>query len=121
MQGPSQLNLQLQGPSYNHLRDARAAQRLGPDKLLVLDGGRQVAQGSKGQHDGLGDQRRRARDDAQPLDQAHDAVRGGAHVVGRDLAHVGVERARRRADAQEERDLDEHNDHGGGAGEEGMD
>lgn len=64
------------------------------------------------QNNGLSNKRGSARDDAEPLDQGHNAVRGGAHVVGGDLAHVGIEGARGRADAQEEGNLDEDDQEG---------
>jgi len=52
------------------------------------------------------------RDGAEELDEGHDAVGGCAHVVGRDLADVGVKGRRGRADAQQERHLDEEDDGG---------
>lgn len=98
--------------SYNHLSHTRAAERLGADELLVLDSGQEVAQRGGSQDDGFRDEGRGPRDDAEPLDESHDAVRGGAHVVGRDFAHVAIESARSRADAQQQRDLDEDDDEG---------
>lgn len=101
------------GPLYDHLRHALATERLGTDKGLSLDTRQQVARCRGRQHDGLGDQGRRAGDDAEPLDEGHDAVRGGAHVIGRDFADIAIEGAGCRTDAQKEGDLDENDDESG--------
>ena len=101
--------------SNNHLRHTLAAQRLAPDKVLALDGGRQVAQRRDGQENGRGDQARGHGDDGQPLHRTHDGVRAGAHVVCRDAADGGVKARRGRADAEEQRDFDEEDDKRGGS------
>lgn len=97
---------------YNHLRDARPPKRPAPDKGLLLESGEEVAGGGQGQEERGGDQRGGVHDQRQPLDEAHGAVGGSAHVVGRDLADGGVKRRRGRADSQEEGHLDEEDDEG---------
>jgi hypothetical protein len=78
----------------------------------VLEGSHEVAEGRRGEEDGGGDEARGARDDGQPLHDGHDAVGARAHVVTRDLADGGVKGGRGRADAQQQRDLDEEDDKG---------
>ena len=80
---------------------------------MALDRSQEVADTRDGQQHGRRDEAGGAVDDAEPLDEGHDAVGGGAHPVGRDLADGVVERRRGRADAQEEGDLDEEDYEGG--------
>ena len=49
------------------------------------------------------------------MDDGEHEVDGGAHVVGLEAADEGVEAGRGRADAQQERDLDEEDDEAGDA------
>lgn len=92
---------------YNHLRNTRAAQGLASDEGLALDTGKGIARGREGEDDGGGNQGAGGNDDAEPLDDRHAGVGGGAHVVGRDLADRGVEGGRGRADSEQERYFDE--------------
>jgi len=101
------------GQSYNHLRDARAAERLAAHERLALDAGEEVAQGRKRQEDGRRDQAGRPAEVAQPLRRRHGGVGCRAHVVGLNPADGGVERGRRRADPEEEGHLNEEDDEGG--------
>ncbi len=57
-----------------------------------------------------------ARYQRQPLDERHDAVDSGAHVVGFEAADEGVEAGGGGADAQEEGDFYEEDYEGGDAG-----
>lgn len=91
----------------NHLCDALSAQGLAADKGLTLDTGQEVADGRQEQEHSGRDQARLRADTADELDDGHDAIGGGAHVVGGDLANEVVELSRGRADAQQERDFDE--------------
>lgn len=100
----------------NHLSDALATESLGADKVLALDGGEGVADGRQEQEDGSGDQGAATAEDAQELEDGHDAIGGGAQPVGGDLADEAIELFRGRTDAQQQRHLDEEDDKGGGAG-----
>ena len=81
---------------------------------MPTQAGQQVKDGREQQEDGGGDQAGgRRQDQAEPLHQAHDAVHGGAHVVGAEAAHELVELGRGRADAQQEGDLEEDEDQAG--------
>lgn len=46
------------------------------------------------------------------MHEAHGEVDAGSHVVGGEAAHEGVEFGGRRADAEEEGDLDEDDEEG---------
>lgn len=84
----------------NHLRDTVATESLAPHECLSLDTRQRIADRSEQQEDGCCQERRWwGSDAAQELDDRHDEVGGGAHVVGRDLANESVELARGRADA----------------------
>ncbi len=47
-------------------------------------------------------------DATEPLNQAHDTVNGGTHVIGSETPDEVVKGRRGGADAQEERDFDEY-------------
>jgi hypothetical protein len=96
----------------NHLCDTLATEGLAAHKLLLFQSGQCIACSRKHQDHGRGDQAARVHDDAQPLDQGHDAVNGGAHIVGREAADEGIEFGGCRTDAQKERDFDEDEDQG---------
>lgn len=98
---------------YNHLRNALAAQGLATDKGLALEGSEEVADGGQQQEDGRGNQAGGILDDAEELDETHDAVSGRSEVVGRDLADEHIEFRRGRADSKEERYFDEKDNEGG--------
>lgn len=106
------------GPLDNHLRDTVATEGLATHERLALDTRQRIADRSEQQEDGRCQERRwRGPDTAQELDDGHDEIGGGAHVVGRDLANEGVELARGRADAQEEGNFDEQYQECGSDGE----
>ena len=67
--------------------------------------GQQVEECRDQQEHGRRNQTGRVADQAEPLDHAHHAVHGGAHVVRREAAHESIEFGRGRADAEEEGDL----------------
>ena len=103
-------------PSSNdHLRNALPAQRLTRRKLLLLKPRERIESRSDQQHDRSRDQARRVADQGKPLDQAHNAIDGGAHVIRLEAADEAVEGFGGRAYAQEERDFDEDEDEGGDA------
>lgn len=99
---------------YNHLRHPRSTKRLASHKRLALDRRQDVAETRDRQEDAGDNEGRGAADAGQEDDDSHDAVGGGAHVVGRDLADGVVEGRRGRADAEKERHFDEE-DHEGEA------
>jgi hypothetical protein len=101
---------------HDHLGNALAAERLGADEILALDGSQEVADASEREEHASRDQARAAEDDAEELHDGKDGIGGGAHVVGRDPADGGVELGRGRADAQQEGNFDEDDDEGGGSG-----
>lgn len=95
---------------YDHLSDTLATEGLAADKGLALDAREEVAEAGERQHHRRGDEAGRAGEQRQPLGQGHGAVRGGAHVVGRDAADGGIEGARGRADSQQQGHLNEEDD-----------
>jgi hypothetical protein len=116
---PSGVQCPCPHPSSNdHLRNALPAQRLTRRKLLLLQPRERIESRSDQQHDRSRDQARRVADDGEELDDAHDEVDGGAHVVCLEAADEGVEVLGCRADAQQQRDFDEDEDEGGDAGVE---
>jgi hypothetical protein len=99
----------------NHLRNPLPTQRLTRRKLLLLQPRERIESRSDQQHDRSRDQARGVADDGEELDDAHDEVDGGAHVVCLEAADEGVEVLRGGADAQQKRDFDEDEDEGGDA------
>lgn len=99
----------------NHLGNALAAKRLASDEGLPLDAGKQVADASKQEEDGRGDQGAPPKRSADKLEDGHGEVCAGAHVVGRDLANKLIKLARGWTNAEEERDFDEEDKKGRGA------
>lgn len=97
---------------YNHLRDTCSTQCLASHKRLALERRQSVADTRERKEDAGDKEGRGAIDAGQEDDDGHDAVSGGARVVGRDLADEVVEGGRGRADAEEERDFDEENHKG---------
>lgn len=99
---------------YNHLGDTVTAQGLAANECLSLDACKAVADRRKKQENSRGDERRAPVDTAHELDDGHDKIGGGTHVVCRNSADEGVELAGGRADAQQERDFDEQDQEGRG-------
>lgn len=95
---------------YNHLRDTLTTKGLASNESLALDSGKEVAEGSEGEHDSGGDKAGSSPRNANELNRRHDSVGGGTGVVGRDLTEGGIEGGRGGAYSQEKRDLDEEND-----------
>jgi hypothetical protein len=113
---PSGVRCPCLHPSSNdHLRNALPAQRLTRRKLLLLQPRERIKGRGNQKHDRSRDQARRVADDGEELDDAHDEIDGGAHVVCLEAADEGVEVLGCRADAQQERDFDEDEDEGGDA------
>lgn len=94
----------------NHLGDAVAAEGLAADKVLALETGKAVAERGEQKEDTSSNQARCHNQVAEKLDNGHNKVRGGAQVVGRDLANKGVKLGRRGADAKQQRNFDEQDD-----------
>jgi len=85
-----------QFPLHNHLRNTLPTQRLAPDKVLPPDPSQRIEDSSDEQEKRRDDQTRRLGDDREPLNDAHDEVDGGAHVIRREPADEGVEGGRGR-------------------------
>lgn len=100
----------------NHLSNALATERLASDKGLSLDAGEKITEGGEQEEDAGGDQGTPSKCGADELDDGHDKVCRGAEVVCGNLADKLVKLARRRADAEEERDFDEEDEKGRNAG-----
>jgi len=99
---------------HNHLRDSSTAERFTAHELILPQSSNGVeATGEEQDHRGS-DERGRMYGDADELDDGHDAVDGGAHVICAELADEVVELARGRADAEEERHFDEEDYEGAG-------
>lgn len=97
---------------HNHLCNSSTTEGLAPNERLALDARKQVTDAGSAQQDGGRDEGGGTRDDGEPLDEGHDAVGTGTHVVGRDLADGIIEGRRGRADAQEKGHFDEEDDEG---------
>jgi len=98
---------------YNHLGYACTPKRLAPLELLVLEPCKCVEDTRNQQKHSGCDQARCIAYEAGPLYDAHDEVDGGAHVVGMEFADEVIKRCRGRADAEEERDLEEDDEERG--------
>jgi hypothetical protein len=98
---------------YDHLGYALTAQGLATDERLVLDSRKQITESREHEKDRSRDQAGPLRNCAQPLDETHHTVDGGAHVVRGDFANRGIERGRCRTDSQQEGHLNEEDDEGG--------
>lgn len=93
-----------------------AAEGLAANKVLALETGKAVAERGEQKEDASSNQARCHNQVTEKLDNGHDKVRGGAQVVGRDLANKGVKLGRRGADAKQQRNLDEQDDKSRDAG-----
>lgn len=94
---------------YDHLRDTLSTERLAALERLPLDASKRVENSRNQQEDSGNHQASHQRPEADPLYDAHDEVDGCAHVVCLEFAYEGVEFSGCRADAEEERYLDEYN------------
>lgn len=92
---------------HDHLRNSLSTQCLATLELLPFESSQSIEQRCNEQYDGGGDQTGCSGDDAEPLDDGHDGVDAGAHIVGRESADEFIEFRRGRADSEEERDFDE--------------
>ena len=99
-------------PLDDHLGYALPAQSLAALERLALETSKRVEDGGEGQEDGADDQAGRLRPDANPLYSAQHGVEPSAHVVRLNLADEGIELGGRRADAEEQRNLDEDDEEG---------
>ena len=97
----------------DHLCNALSTERLTAHKLLLFQPRQRVARSCEKQHNRCSNQAAGINYDAQPLNQGHDTIDSGAHVVRGEAADEGVELCRCRADSQEERDFDENEDQRG--------
>ena len=73
--------------------------RLATHESLTLDTSQRVERCSHREHDRGSNQTASLLDYAKPLHEAHGEVDAGAHVVGGEAAHEGVEFGGRGADA----------------------
>jgi hypothetical protein len=97
---------------YDHLRNTLSTKRLTALELLTLEPSERIEDGRDHQKDGRDNQARSHGPDADPLYDAHHGVDGGAHVVGAEFTDEGVELRGGRADAEEQRDLNEYDEKG---------
>ena len=89
-----------------------STKRLTAHELLLFQSCKGIANSCKSEHDSRSDQAAAGDDDAQPLDQGHDAVDSGSHVVCREASDERIELGGRRADTEEKGDFDEYEDEG---------
>lgn len=75
----------------DHLSHSLPTQRLAAHEALSLDSGDGIERSSDREEDRRGNQARRGVDETEPLDDGHGQVDAGAHVVGGEAAHEGVE------------------------------
>ena len=86
--------------SNNHLRNTLPTKRLAIHECLPSNPGKEIAKCSNKQDNSGSDQGGNSRDDREPLDEGHDAVDGGAHVVGLEAADEAIEGGGGRADSE---------------------
>lgn len=96
----------------NHLGYTLSAKGLAALKRLALETSKRVEDGGEGKEDGADDQAGRLRPDADPLYSAQHGVEPSAHVICLDLTDKGIELGGCRADAEEQRNLDEDDEEG---------
>lgn len=94
----------------NHLCNSLPTKRLASHKTLPFHSRQSIEHSSEGQHYRCSNQTRRVLNYAKPLDEAHDKVNAGTHVVRSEAAHEGIEFRGRRTDTKEQRNLDEDDD-----------
>jgi hypothetical protein len=99
-------------PLYDHLRDTSTTQRLATLESLALDTSQRIHETGNQQEDGSGNQTRWPCHETDPLNDAHDAVNGSAHIVCLEFADEGIELRGRRADAEEKWDFEKDDDKG---------
>lgn len=97
----------------NHLRNTLSTQGLAALKSLTLETSKRIEDGSKRQEDCADDQACCLRPNTDPLHSAQHGIEAGTHVVCLDLTDEGIEFGRRRADAKEQRDLNEDDEERG--------
>lgn len=98
--------------SHNHLRNPLPTKRLAIHESLSPHSSKQVERRRDQQNNSRRDQRCDSCNDRQPLDQAHDTINSGAHIVRFEASDEVIEGCGGRADSEEERDLDEEDDEG---------
>jgi hypothetical protein len=97
----------------NHLGNTLSTQGLTALERLALETSKRIEDGSERQEDGTDDQACCLRPNADPLHGAQHGIEAGTHVVCLDLADEGIEFWGRRANAKEQRDLDEDDEERG--------
>ena len=102
----------------DHLSDTVTAQSLASNKVLAFDASQCIEHGREEQDNRSDDKTGRLDGKRDPLNDTHREVNCGAHVIGLESANECVERGRRRADAQQERDFDKQNDERADTGRE---
>lgn len=99
-----------QDPLHNHLCDTSATKGLASNECLALESSKAVADGRERQENGSSNQTRAHNDDAEELDQGHDAVGTRPNVVGGNLPDELVELGGCRADPKQKRHFNEQDD-----------
>jgi len=84
-----------------------ATKSLATNKALLLQAGEGVERGGNEKEDSRCDEASGLENKRQPLDERHDPIDASTHKVGLETADEVVEARRGRADAQEQRDLEE--------------
>lgn len=89
-----------------------ATQRLASLERLALETSERIEEGGNKEHDSGRNQTGSIYRNANKLNNTHDSIDSGAHVIGLEFADEGVEFGRGWADAEEERDFNEDDDEG---------
>jgi hypothetical protein len=76
---------------HNHLRNALSTESLTRSELLLLQTRQRVERRGDQQHHSSRNQARRITNQGEPLDDAHDTVDSGAHVIRLEAADEAVE------------------------------
>lgn len=100
--------------SDNHLGDTLSSERLTANEALPLESRDQIAHTSQEEENRRSEETcRLVGNQCKPLNQAHDTIHAGAHVVGCEAADEHIEFLRRWADAEEQGHFDENQDQAG--------
>lgn len=96
----------------DHLCHSLATKCFTANKSLALYTSQCVESRSEREHYSSSNQTRRFVDDTKPLNYAHSEIDASAHIVRCESAHKSIKLRRGRADAKEERNLDEDDEEG---------
>jgi len=96
----------------NHLRNTLSTKRLTTNETLTFNTSQRVERSRNRQKHSRSNQTRCAKNQAQPLNEPHDAIKPGSHVIRREAFHEGIEFGGGRADSEQKRNFDKDDEEG---------